>query len=436
MSVMRKGLALVAAVTTIVPAGMASAQSSNSALRAALAQSGDLFARDRAVAVRDRAHPEYEALGLPAGAFTVFPRLQADVEYNDNVYATENGALDDVIFRVKPELAVESGWSRHFLQAYVRGDFSRYSDYGTEDTNNWGIGSSGRVDINRAANIALGADYAELTEPRTSSNTPVASAKPIEYDLTQAYIAATRVTGRLKLSGRGDFRSFDYRNGETLTGAVIDQSNRNRDVSSLSGRVDYAISPATAVFVQVTGNDRSYKVASTPTDPNRDSSGYEALVGVNFEVGAVARGELAVGYISQEYDSSAFSNIDGFGARAQVQWFPTELTTFTATGSRTIEDSGIVGSGGYLSNGVGLAVDHELLRNVILSANTNFSRDEYNGIDRNDDRFSIAAGGTYLLNRNLGVSVTASHLKQSSDGANAGVKYNVNRVMLSLVSQF
>ncbi|MBL7599222.1 outer membrane beta-barrel protein, partial [Escherichia coli] len=85
---------------------------------------------------------------------------------------------------------------------------------------------------------------------------------------------------------------------------------------------------------------------------NRDSSGYEALVGVNFEVGAVARGELAVGYISQEYDSAAFSNIDGFGARAQVQWFPTELTTFTVTGSRTIEDSGIVGSGGYLSNGV------------------------------------------------------------------------------------
>jgi hypothetical protein len=34
MSVMRKGLALVAAVTTIAPAGMASAQSSNNALRA------------------------------------------------------------------------------------------------------------------------------------------------------------------------------------------------------------------------------------------------------------------------------------------------------------------------------------------------------------------------------------------------------------------
>lgn len=435
MSTLRNGMIFVAAVSAAASSGPAMAQSTSGALRSAQSNSVDMFARDRGSAVRERPHPDYEARGLPLGAFTLFPKLQADAEYTDNVYATETGALDDFIWRVKPAVSLESGWSRHRFEAHANAAISRYQDYDSENSEDWGVGASGMVDVTRSSNFSIGADYAQLTEPRTSSNTAVSSVDPIQYDTFVASAAATQVRGRVRLSARADYRSFDYEDGVAVGGGVIDQDSRDRTVTSLVARADYAVSPATAFFIEVSGNERDYDTG-TLLAPARDSSGYEAIAGVNFELGAVSRGEIAAGYIKQDYDDSAYSGIDGFGARAKIEWFPSELTTVTLSGSRTVEDAGIVGSSGYLSSAVGLVVDHELLRNIILSGVLNYSTDEYNGVDRNDDRFSAAVGGTYLLNRNLGVSLTASHLEQSSDGLNSGASYDVNRLMLSLVSQF
>jgi hypothetical protein len=429
-------LALLLAVGVSAIASTAQAQSTAGSLRQAQDQATDLFARDRGVPVRARPRPGYEALGVPAGTFTAFPSLQIDADYNDNIFAVATGADDDWIVRLKPEVSLESGWSRHSLAAYARAHIARYQDFDAENFEDWGIGAAGRLDITRAANLAAGVDYASVTEPRSSSNAPASTREPVTYDVGSAYLAASRVSGRIKLSGRADVREFDYEDAVTLGGVVVDQDNRDRTITSLTGRGDYAVSPATALFAQVTTNARDYDTATSVLLPARDSDGYEVLVGANFEVGAVARGEVAVGYISQAFDAAVYDEIDGFGARAQLEWFPTQLSTFTGYASRTIEDSGIAGSGGYLSTSVGARVDHELRRNILLNADISVSRDAYEGIDRDDDRFQYSVGGTYLLNRALGVSLAASHFEQTSDGAAGGAEFDVNRLTLTLVAQF
>ncbi|TCS12462.1 outer membrane beta-barrel protein [Caulobacter sp. BK020] len=405
------------------------------ALDSAQARTPDLFARDRSVAVLDRPHPEYEALGVPVGAFALFPRLQIDAEHTDNVFAVETGPEGDWAFHTRPSATLNSNWSQHQLNAYVRGDFIRNDKYRTENANNWSVGGTGRIDILRDFNIALGADYIKAIEPRTSSNTAVSARDPIKFDQAQAYLSTSRTVGRTKLSVRADLQSYDYKDGVDLNGVVIDQDARDRVNSSLQGRVDYAVSPATALFVAVTGNKRDYDTGTVAT-PARDSDGYELLTGVNFELGAVVRGEVAVGYVSQSFDNAAYNEIHGFGSRTRLEWFPTELTTVTATASRAIEDAGVVGAGGYLSSNLGLQVDHELLRNLILSASLKYANDDYNGIDRKDDRTEFALGGNYLVNRNLGLSLRYYRTKQSSDGISSGPNYMVNRVTLSLTTQF
>lgn len=429
-------LALVVSLIACATTNTVQAQTASSALRSAQSQSTDLFARDRSIGVRERPRPEYEALGMSMGTFAVFPTLQVDAEHNDNIFAVTTAADSDWIVRLKPEVQIVSGWSRHSLNAYARATISRYQDFDEEDSEDWGLGAAGRLDITRAANLAFGYDYASVTEPRTSSNAPASTREPVSYDLGSAYFAASRTSGRLKLSGRGDIREFDYEDAVTLGGAPVDQDNRDRTITSLTGRADLAISPGTALFVQATSNERDYDSVVSAVLPARDSEGYEILAGTNFEVGAVARGEIAVGYIAQEFDAAAYEEIDGFGARAQLEWFPTQLTTVTGYGSRTIEDSGIAGSGGYLSSSVGLRVDHELRRNILVNADASLSRDEYEGIARDDDRFQISVGGTYLLNRNLGISVSASHFEQTSEGLAAGSEFDVNRLTATLVAQF
>ena len=86
---------------------------------------GSNFSRDRNVSVRDRPRPDYEATGQKAGGFTVYPRVTVDLEHNDNIYAVATGKIDDNIWRVKPELAVRSDWSRNAIGFFAGGNIIR-----------------------------------------------------------------------------------------------------------------------------------------------------------------------------------------------------------------------------------------------------------------------------------------------------------------------
>lgn len=435
-----KGLAVsVSAGSLALVSGAANAQIVPAAA-GQLDQTGgaavDNFSRNRNTAVTQRVRPDYEALGVRAGAFLVFPRLELSAETRSNIYATGAGEVDDTLLHVRPELVVESGWSRHFLSAYARGSINRYRDHEDEDTEDFGIGTTGRIDVTRQANIGFGADYLHAFEPRTAPSAPRNAAAPTELDSVQTYLSASRSSGHVKLTGRADWRAFDYADGRDGLGAEIDQDNRDRNVASLSGRADFAISPDTAVFFQATGNTRTYDAASTAAAPNRDSSGSEFLFGANFELSAVMRGEIAAGYLQQGFDEAAFDDVEGLGARARLEWFPSELTTVNLAAGRTVEDAPISGVGAFVSSSASIGLDHELLRNLILNARLTWSRDEYEGVDREDARLGANIGGAYLINRSLGVTASVSSLDSESRGAARDQDFRVNTLAVALVAQF
>lgn len=417
---------------TLFSAGSALAQSIGSVGGADA--SANIFARDGFVTVRDRPRPDYQAIGLPVGVFTLFPRLQLDAETSDNIFADETDPQSDVIGRLRPSATLQSNWSRHSLNVFGRANTSAYADYDSEAATEWTAGGVGRLDVTRDSSITASAEAGRSVEPRTSANTPVFAREPIKYDQSKLYIAGVSTLNRVKVSGRVDFSKVDYKDGVAASnGALIEQDDRDRDILVGTGRVDYAVSPATSFFVQAAANDRSYKTIVGGV-PNRSSNGYELLVGSSFELGALVRGELAVGYVEQSFDNIAYNEISGFGARGELTWAPTELTTVTFTGSRTIEDAGIVNSAGYLSTTLQAQVDHELLRNFILTGILTYGQDEFDDLSRTDDRLGASFSGTYLINRNLGVAL--SYSRSSRDSQATGLDYDLNRVVLSVISQF
>jgi len=426
----------MAGAAIAIAAGLTSPAAAQSAGRmAAAADAQTNFARDRNVSVMQRPRDGYQAVGLRMGSFMAYPKLSLGVEHNDNIYATDGGEIDDLIWRVAPEISISSDWSRHALNAYARSNILRYQDFDTENTEDLSVGASAQIDMQRNSFITLGVDYADLVEPRTSPNAVVGAVEPTEYETLAARAAVSHELNRLRLSGGYAFKSFDYEDGRNLAGGPITQQYRDRDEHVLTARADYAVSPATALFLEISRNVRDYRLARPAVTLVRDSEGTQALVGSNFELGATARGEIAVGYLSQEYDDPTLSDIDGFGARAQVEWFPTQLTTVTFTGSRTIEESASPGSAGYTSANVGVKIDHELMRNVILTGNVSQGKDEYQGITREDDRFNAGVGATYLLNRHVGVTVAYSHMEMDSSGI-GGQDFKVNKVGATLALQF
>lgn len=309
-----------------------------------------------------------------------------------------------------------------------------------EDVDEYGTGAAGRIDVDRRSSLGFGADFASGFEPRTAPSAPRNAVEPTGLRTAQAYLGGSRAAGYFKLSARADWRSFDYEDGRTGRGDLIEQDGRDRAVASLSGRVDMALNPDNAFFVQITGNDRTYDAAPAPASAlsaqSRDSRGVEYLLGTNFELSALVRGEVAVGYIEQRFDQPVFEDVSGLGTRAQLEWFPSQLTTVHVAAGRTVEDTPVAGAGAFVANNASLAIDHELLRNLILNARLTWSRDTYEGVDREDARFGASLGATYLVNRNLGLSVSATTLETRSVGAARDQDFTVNRLAVALVAQF
>jgi hypothetical protein len=429
------GAAAVLFAGAFHPAFAADANSSISLDDQATAQSN--FARDRNVSVTARPRPDYQAAGIRTGSFLLFPKLTTTVESNDNIFAQKTVTTSDTVWHVQPEATLSSDWNRHALSLFARGSLNRYSKHDSENTDDYSVGANGRIDVARDSAINGGVSYGRATEPRTSPDSAAGAIEPTRYDLTSGNISAFKEFNRLKLTGRIGADKYNYDDVASKTGK-IDQDYRDRVESALSGRADYAVSPDTALFIEVIGNRRDYRLDKPAVSLTRDSEGVNVFGGANFELSALLRGEIGIGYMKQDYKDSTVKDVDGFAARGQVEWFPSELTTVTVVGSRSIKDSAASKVASYIANSASIRVDHELLRNVLLSANVGTGKDEYQGSTREDKVTSAGLRGTYLVNRNVGLTAGYAYEKRTTSGlvADRGAAYEVNKVSAGLTLQF
>jgi len=131
-----------------------------------------------------------------------------------------------------------------------------------------------------------------------------------------------------------------------------------------------------------------------------------------------------------------YKPINGPSAKVQVQWFPTQMTTVTVVGQRAVGDAGVPGSAGFLLSTGSVQIDHELLRNLILTAQGSYGTDQYNGINRTDDVASAGLSANWLLTHHVGLTLAYTYTDQSSSGAQKGLSFEDNRLMLSANLQY
>lgn len=401
----------------------------------AQAQTGDFFARDRGVSVKQRPKPEYEALGARSGSWMFYPKVQSDFSYDSNILAVETDEVSDAIISLAPQVEVESDWARHSVTGFARARATRYADRESENFESYGLGAAGRFDIQRGRNVSGDLSFVREVEPRTASNTPASIAEPIEFDRLGGSLGSTWTLNRLRFTSNAGFQTYDYKDGVSISGVVVPQDTRDQTTYTLSLRADYAISPATAVFFQVEGNERRFDNGDLLT-PLRNSDGISLLAGANFEISSLVRGDIGLGYLSQSFDNGLYGKIDGFNGRARLEYFATPLLTLGLNANRSVVDSGIIGSAGILTTRMEASADYELLRNVIIEGRLGALVEEFDTLDRQNDTYYIRARATYLLNRAVGVTGSYGFETRDSTGVAAFNDFDAHRVMLSLVLQY
>jgi hypothetical protein len=370
-------------------------------------------ARGESVATRTR--PELEPLGIRAGTFLIYPIFGVDETYNDNVFASKNDEKDDFITDLRPELSIESDWANHALNFSAGADAGLYATYSRLNYTDWFVSTDGRLDITRDAALFAGGGLAHEHEDPGDPDAPGDAKNPTEYDLINGFARYVQKFGRFRGVGEATILRLDYDKTNTVAGPSFNNTGRDRNVYAGGLQLGYELMPAYEAFVRAEGNQRDYDQRETG-GLERNSQGYNAVAGVALDLGGVTFGEVYVGYLEQFYEDNTFSTLSAPTFGTTLTWNVTTLTTLNARVARVVQETTQGGSSGILRTTGALSADHELLRNLILTAGLTITNDDYEDIKRNDYYYIPGLNVRYMMNRNLYANVGYQFVRFTTDG--------------------
>lgn len=372
------------------------------------------------VSVRDRARPEYDPLGLRFGGFDLNAKVDVGVATTDNLFASQSNEQNDLIYTVAPQARLSSHWSRHALSVAAGVARTAHRDFSREDSTTGFVSGQGRLDVGRDTTISGAARWARAVEPRTAIDA-ANSGEPVKYDVTQASVTAAHAFNALRVSATAARTEYNYHNAAGAPPQDVRDSKENAGTI----RLEYAVSPRIGVVGEATFDERKYE-----NDPGLTSNGHTYLAGVNINLTDLIKGQIEVGQFNRDYDLGR--HVNGAAVDANLEWYVTQLTTLSFNANRDAGDQGANTTDPYVESRYGAHVDHELLRNLIVSAGVQRGTRDYKGIDRSDDFTYGEVGAEYILNRRVALSARYQHDSVDSSGVNRYRNYDVNTFSLGL----
>jgi len=396
------------------------------------------------ISVGQRPHPEYDSPGLHLGGFIANPSLDIGEEFNSNIYGLPI-VKSDFITQITPAVDLTSNWNDNAFGFHAEGDIDKHARFTADDTTNAIVQANGRLDIFHDQTLSLGLGYQALHEDRSSPDS-IAQAQlagsgsfarnPTPFAVTTGQFDYIYAPSRIGFELIGNVNAYDFSNVPTLDGGLEINSDQNREEYTLTPRVSYTFDANYKAFFQVSGDVRSYDTSrdATPQHYKRSSTGYNIAVGNVFDIDRVITGQFYVGYQSQDYDDPRLSNISGVSFGASVLWNVTQLTSIKLSGSRSTQETILQGSSGLFDTTLEVSVEHEILRNILISLGVTYDDAAYQGVKQTDDTYGINASVRWKINRYLTAGATVDYTKRSS---NVGIdRFDRNQVIIDIKGQF
>lgn len=387
------------------------------------------YSRGRNTTVLERAKPGWDPIPMHVGAFYVFPEVALQAATTSNQKKVPSGEESDTFFRVRPGIRIASHWSRHGLGLDAWAARQVYSKASEDNSTEYNVNGRGRIDILRDFYLDAEIGHARLLSSRLDPEVPVDAIEPVYKTQDSASLRLTRTVSRMQVALAATAQTDNFGLIARSSGGAYNFNLRDRDYVSYGGRVSYAVSPDFAVFGAVLA-DKAERPNSTVG--SLDAKSVSVVGGANFDLSNLARGEIGVGYLKQTYDRTGAKTDSGVAVNAELQWFPTQLTTVSLAGGRRTSPSFDIESPGGIDKSASVSVDHELLRNVIVSGRAAYVDTDYAIIDRRDKQTRLGAGVGYRMNRNLRFDLGYDYTDHQSDGFKARRSFRDHTVSLTL----
>ena len=388
------------------------------------------------VTVLSRQRSEYDSLGIRLGEITIRPELRETIGFDDNVLgrASHRGSA---VIETDARLRAFYDHSDTTAFAVLSVDNNRFPEQNQQNYTNYTASIGGAHQFGRDT---LTASYEHLNLNQTVRDLDVPQLdQALAFRVDTARVAYHAVFNRVFVEPGLAVSNYAFDNG-TVAGQPYVQTYRDRLVVQPSVTVGYELAPRRNLVVVVRDAVASYTNQAGFT-PRRDYNDIAVLGGIDFDTGSIFRYRLLAGYESRSFSSSQLKTIQAPVVEAEVIWNPTGLTTVTATASRRIQDSADEATVGVTSTNLGLRVDHELQRNVLLRASANAFLDDYSRGQGSQQLFTAGTGATWLLNRTAQLGLNYDFTRRVTDGAGSlgvitgqrfGRNFSENRILLQL----
>jgi hypothetical protein len=384
-----------------------------------------------------RAAEDYSPTGVPVGSFRLFPVLELDEVYNDNIYAASNatGKIGSFIQLIKPSLDLRSDWNNHMLNFFARGTFGFTAVNNTENFQDFSFGTDGRFDIQRDWNVYGGGSFSRLHEDRGTPNVVTSAFEPNKYNQLAGNIGYFQRFNRLsmRLDARIDNYSF-VNSGPGPAAGVISNFDRDRTEWREALRVGYDFSPGYQVWARGSLNQRNYNNTVDSQGFTHNSSGYDIVGGVAVDLGGITSFEAFAGYIHQDYRDPRYPVVQGVAFGLTGYWNPIRELFVKPFVRRTIEDSALLGTSAYLNTAAGLDVDYRVRPNVKIDGHFDYSVADYSvssaTAGRYDQYITFRTGVLYYPTREFFVGPSYQFTHRTSNGVNSD--FDQNLIMLRL----
>ena len=385
------------------------------------------------VGVMDRARPAYDPKGIDLGGFRLFPSLDANVSYDDNVFKLP-AAQSDYFFTIAPAARLKSQWGRHSFEIYSGANNYDYTKFTDENLTDWNVGADGRIDISHAAFLSGNLFYGELHELWSAPNNVTGFQKsPNRYFQTHADVATAYQANRLGIGFGGSFDRTNWTDTPKIGGGFLTNDDRDQDELQGYGRVFYDFSPGYSGFVKATYDERNFASKFDRSGDARSSHGFHINGGLDLQITHLVRGELFVGYLEQSFAQNVphpLPKLAGLDFGAQLDWFISPIFTAHISASRQLADVTLTGVSMADNRNVAVSADYEFRPNIILQARASYTESQFVGSTRTDRYPGAGIGVKYLINRYMSANLNYNYGERSTSAA--GATYKDNTVSLGL----
>jgi hypothetical protein len=360
--------------------------------------------------------------GIAIGTFIIRPSIEVGVNATDNPAGTpEKNYAAGLI--VAPEVLIARDGARLDVEGELRGEAILYPE-DEFDEREAEARLAVRYDLTSRTELEAEAAYLYDLDRFSDPNTPDAAAeRPAVHEL-EAGLGVTQRFGRLALGVAGTVERSVHEDVALSGGGTASRGELDNTEYGFRLRTSYEASPAFAPFVEAGAGRRDFDQEVDDSGFERSSLWGELRGGLIFDRGGKLRGEVSLGYRSEDLEDENLDDLDGMIAEAAILWSPRRLTEVHFDFSTELRPTSIPDSSGSLLYSGTLTVARRVGARFRLEAGAGLDREHFEGVDRDDVTYTGFTGFTYAFNRAASLKARYVYEQTESDDPSADAKVN------------